>query len=176
MPDDPATTAPTIWTVGYGGWPTSVRAERLVAALLERGVTRLIDVRLNPCASGVKEGRYGPKPWTLQAGRSGIVGLLEPARIAYEWMAELGNPQRHDPTMAVLREHLDGPDGAWPVNRGLERLAERLRRPGEVVALLCACADSRACHRTLIARALADRTFDGRLIVRDVKSGGVMPS
>src|SRR3989442_587091 len=98
--------APTLWIVGYGGWPTSARAERLVSALSQRGVSRLVDVRLNPCASDVKEGRYGPKPWTLQSGRSGIVGLLNSAGLAYEWLMELGNPQRHDPAMAVLRKHL----------------------------------------------------------------------
>jgi hypothetical protein len=168
---DQATVEPTLWMVGYGGWPTSVRAGRLVAALSGRGTTRLVDVRLNPCASDVKPGRYGPKPWTLQPGGSGIVGLLGPAGIAYEWMAELGNPQRHDPAMAVLREHLADPGGGWPVDRGLERLAGLVRRPGEVVALLCACADDRACHRTVIARALSERAFAGRLIIRDVRSG-----
>ena len=145
----------TLWIVGYGGWPVSVRAGRLVEALSGRGVTRLVDVRLNPSASDVKPGRYGPKPWTLQAGRAGIVGLLGDGGIAYEWLVELGNPQRHDPSMAVLRDHLADPDGGWPVHRGLERLAELVRRPGEVVALLCACADYRTCHRTVIARALA---------------------
>ena len=100
----------SLWVAGYGAWPVSVRAERLVAALLQRGVTRLVDVRLNPSASDVKPGRYGPKPWTLQPGRSGIVGLLEAAGIAYEWLVELGNPQRHDPMMSVLR-------GTWPILR-----------------------------------------------------------
>src|SRR5689334_19534092 len=95
--------ARTLWIVGYGGWPTSVRADRLVASLVERQVTRLIDVRLSPSASDIKPGRYGPKPWTLQAGRSGIVGLLDSAGIVYEWFVELGNPQRHDPMMALLR-------------------------------------------------------------------------
>jgi hypothetical protein len=37
------------------------------------------------------------------------------------------------------------------------------------VALLCACADADRCHRTVIARALAERDFDGRLILREVK-------
>src|SRR5215212_8930956 len=114
--------ARALWTVGYGGWPSPVRAERLVAVLLGRGVSRLVDVRLSPCASAVKPGRYGPKPWTLQAGGDGIVGLLEPEGIAYEWIVELGNPQRQDRRMAVLRKHLADPRGHWPVHRGLDRL------------------------------------------------------
>jgi hypothetical protein len=165
---------PTLWLVGYGAWPTPVRAERLVAALAERGTTRLVDVRLNPCASDVRPGRYGPKPWTLQSGGAGIVGLLGPSGIAYEWLVELGNPQRHDPGMAVLRGHLADPGGGWPVDRGLERLADLLRRPGEVVSLLCACADDRTCHRTVIARAVSERAFGGRLTTRDVRSGRVI--
>ena len=170
---DPLSPPHQLWLVGYGGWPTSRRADRLIAALVERGVTRLVDVRLNPCASDVKEGRYGSKPWTLQPGRAGIVGLLGAAGVVYEWLAELGNPQRHDKAMRVLREHLADPGGRWPVHRGLDRLAELVRGPGEAVALLCACAESRACHRTVIARALADRDFRGRLSIRDVRTGDV---
>jgi hypothetical protein len=161
----------SLWTVGYGAWPVAVRAERFVAALSLRGVTRLVDVRLNPSAANVKAGTYGPKPWTLQTGRSGIVGLLGAAGIAYEWLVELGNPQRQDPAMAVLRTHLADPDGGWPVHRGLDLLAERVGRRGEVVAILCACADYQTCHRTVIARALSARRFGGDLIIRDVMSG-----
>jgi hypothetical protein len=137
-------------------------------------VTRLVDVRLNPSSSDIKAGRYGPKPWTLQAGRSGIGGLLGEAGIAYEWLVELGNPQRHDPMMALLRAHLADPQGNWPVQRGLARLAELVERPDEIAALLCACALEQTCHRTVIARALAARHFDGRLIIRDVREDRVI--
>jgi len=166
--------APTLWLVGYGRWPVAHRAGRLVEALSGRGVTRLIDVRLNPCASDVRPGRYGPKPWTLQAGGRGIDGLLASSGIASGWRAKLGNPQRHAPGMAVLREHTADVDGGWPVHRGLARLADLVRRPGEVIALLCACADDRVCHRTVIARALSDIGFVGGLIIKDVSSGRAM--
>jgi hypothetical protein len=156
----------TVWTIGYGAWPVDVRAERLVEALADRGVTRLVDVRISPAASDLKPGRYGPKPWTLQAGRAGIAGLLAEAGIAYEWLVELGNPQRHDPMMALLRAHLADPGGGWPVHRGLALLAARIDEPGELVALLCACAEAERCHRSVIARALAERHFDGRLVIR----------
>jgi hypothetical protein len=146
----------------------------LLEALVGRGVTRLVDVRLNPCASDLKPGWYGPKPWTLQPGGSGIVGLLESAGIAYEWLAELGNPQRQDRAMGILREHLADPTRESRVQRGLERLAGLVRQPGAVVAILCACAESQACHRTLIARALTTRSFGGRLTIRDVRAGEVV--
>ncbi len=104
---------PELWLAGYGAWPAPVRAERLVKMLRLRGVTRLIDVRLNPSAADPEPGRtYGPKPWNLQAGRElGIVGLLGPAGISYEWLVELGNPQRRDSKMAILRSQLDDPLG-----------------------------------------------------------------
>jgi hypothetical protein len=158
----------SLWTIGYGTWPSPVRAERMVSALVAEGITRLVDVRLNPCASAVKPGRYGPKPWTLQTGNAGIAGLLAPAGIAYEWLAELGNPQRQDRAMAILRAHLADPGGDWPVHRGLDRLWALVEQPGERVALLCACADARACHRTVIAQALGARAFAGGLVIRDI--------
>lgn len=171
MPKHETTSPRLLWTVGYGAWPTSARAEGLVSILLERGVTRLVDVRLNPCASDMRQGRYGPKPWTLQTGQAGIAGLARGAGIAYEWLVELGNPQRHDKSMAVLRAHLADPDGGWPVHRGLDRLGELVATAGETVALLCACADFRTCHRTLVARALAARRGEGRLVIRDCRTG-----
>jgi hypothetical protein len=138
-------------------------------------VTRLVDVRLNPCASDPTKGRpYGPKAWNLQAGGSGLVGLLEPSGIAYEWLVELGNPQRRDHSMTILRSHLADTDGRWPVHRGLELLADRVRQTGEVVAILCACEDYRTCHRLVVARALAARHFEGRLRLRDLKTGAAI--
>ena len=162
----------SLWTVGYNAWPAPVRAERLVGALVDRGVNRVIDVRLNPCGSDAEEGRrYGPKPWTLQPGDAGIVGLLRAAGIAYDWFVELGNPQRRDPRMAVLRGHLDDPEGGWPVHRGLDRLASAVRRPGAEVALLCPAPTPIAATVRSSRRALAERAFDGRLLLREVKGG-----
>lgn len=161
-----------LWTVGYGAWPAKTRADRLVEALTRCGVTRVVDARLSPCSSAPEPARpYGPRPWTLQAGDAGIVALLRPAGLAYEWIAELGNPQRRDPAMAVLRAHLADPEGGWPVHRGLGRLAGLVRTPGQVVALLCACADARACHRTALANALAEGHFGGDLMIRECAGG-----
>lgn len=158
-----------LWTIGYGAWPVATRAEKLMAALKAQRVTRLIDVRLNPCASDPTPDRpYGPKPWNLQAGPGGIVPLLESAGIAYEWIVELGNPQRQDPAMRILRAHLDDPTGDWPVHRGLQRLAERVGEPGQRLALLCACAEAARCHRTTIARALSVRHFGAALAIHAI--------
>lgn len=155
-----------IATVGYGAWPVPRRAAALVAALAAAGVARLADVRLSPCASDPKAGgRYGSKAWNLQAGGAGIVGLLSEANIAYEWIVELGNPQRLDPAMTVLRSQLADPAGGWPVHRGLERLVGLVRREEERVVLLCACADPLRCHRTVIAEALSAKHFGGRLAI-----------
>jgi len=167
---------PKLWLAGSGAWPAASRAGSLVDALRLRGVTRLVDVRLSPCSSDPADGRPdGPKPWNLRAGRSGLVGLLDGEGIAYEWLVELGNPQRRDRSMAVLRSHLDDPLGGWPVHRGLADLADRVRTPGASVAILCACGDWRICHRTVIGRALADRHFGSRLDLRDLKSGATIP-
>jgi uncharacterized protein (DUF488 family) len=160
-----------LWLVGYGAWPASTRAARLVEALGARGVNVLIDVRLNPCSADPVVGRpYGPKPWNLQAGGAGIVALLAEAGIGYEWLVELGNPQRQDPAMAVLRAQIGDLTGGWPVHRGLERLESLVRTEGAACALLCACGDGRRCHRTVVAAALNNRHFEGKLNLREVHS------
>ncbi|WP_435009696.1 DUF488 family protein [Tundrisphaera lichenicola] len=167
---------PGLWLAGYGHWPVARRANALVEALAKAGVTRLVDVRLSPSSSDPVEGRpYGPRPWNLQARGGGIVGLLERSGIAYEWLVELGNPQRRDPAMTIIREHLADPLGGWPVHRGLALLADRVRQPEQVVAILCACGDYRTCHRLTIARALAERYFGGSLVLRDLSDGRSIP-
>jgi hypothetical protein len=158
----------TLWTIGYGRWPVASRARRLIDALSDAGITRVADVRLNPCASDPVPGRpYGPKPWNLQAGDdAGLVALLREGRIGYEWLVELGNPQRQDPAMRVLLAQLADPAGGWPVHRGLLRLSELVREPNARVAILCACGTPSTCHRTLVAQALRDRHFGGALTIQ----------
>ncbi len=167
----------TLWLVGYGAWPVPKRASSLVQSLKARDVNRLVDVRLNPCASALDPANtYGPKRWNLQAGESeGIVGLLAEGGIAYEWLVELGNPQRQDHAMRVLKEHLAEPTGIWPVHRGLLRLKAILETPGTVPAILCACEHWETCHRTVVARAMVERHMPG-LILRDAKSGAEIPA
>lgn len=162
----------TLWTVGYGRWPAARRAMAMVSQLRVVAVTRLVDIRLAPCASNLAaDNPYGPKDWSLQGPGQGIKSLMESAGIEYEWMVELGNPQRQDPSQAVLRAHLAEPSGGWPVHRGLERLADRSREPGASVAILCACAKAVECHRSTIAEALNQRHFGGELRIREVGEG-----
>jgi uncharacterized protein (DUF488 family) len=145
-----------LYTIGYGRWPAPRRMKSMIEALQAAGVRLLVDTRHSPCSSNVEPGsNYGPREWNLQAGDAGIAHLLEAAGIEYRWLGELGNPQKNDHTMTILREHLVSHDDRWPVNRGLKLLREILNsRP---CALLCACVDWRQCHRTVIAEAMRER-------------------
>jgi hypothetical protein len=152
----------TVFTVGYGRWPSAGRAGKLVAALKAAGVELLVDVRHSPCSSALDPASaYGPKETNLQAGDAGLVPLLAAGGIGYLWAVELGNPQKNDPAMRVLKEHLAAPPAAgWPVSRGLE-LVKRIVLNGKRVALLCACARYAECHRKPVAEALLRLLPDG---------------
>ena len=146
----------TLFTIGYGHWPPAKRLAGLLAALAEAGVQLLIDARHSPCASQLDPAsHYGAHDWNLQA-HGGIAAQLERHGIGYRWLVELGNPQKNDRGMAVLQAHLKSADDRWPVNRGLNLLANILGEAGPCV-LLCACADYRTCHRTVIAEAARER-------------------
>lgn len=149
-------TAPiTLFTLGYGRWPTPARGSKLVAALKAAGVDLLVDIRHSPCASNLDPANaYGPKGTSLQAGEAGIVPLLRAGGISYLWLVELGNPQKNDDEMRILKEHLTaGVDSDWPVARGL-KLAKDLVLSGKRVALMCACGQYGGCHRKPVAEAI----------------------
>ena len=141
-------------TVGYGRWPARVRGPRLVEALKRARVELLVDVRHSPCASNLDPAHhYGPRDWHLSPAGSGIVTLLRGAGIEYRWLVELGNPQKRDPGMEVLRAHLSDPDGSWPVRRGLEILRRLVLDERRRCCLLCACDTYEECHRRVVAEA-----------------------
>lgn len=153
--------------MGYGRWPTANRLERMVSALKRIGVRTLVDIRLSPCASSLNpESNYGPRDWHLQS-EEGLAAHLARHGIANRWFVELGNPQKNDPAMAILRSHIATNDAQWPVNRGLERLRKLLQQEEGTCCLLCACASADKCHRQLVAQALALRYF-AELEVRDL--------
>ncbi|MFN0052858.1 MAG: DUF488 family protein, partial [Planctomycetales bacterium] len=128
------------------------------------------------CASALNPNSfYGPKDWNLQV-QGGIAESLRAHGIKYLWLVELGNPQKNDPHMAVLRWQLEDERGGWPVHRGLQQLAELVRRPGETCCLLCACEKYTGCHRRLIAEALRDRHFGGCLALVNIGARGTEPS
>jgi len=143
-----------IWSVGYGRWPAPRRWEQLVAALQAAQIEMLVDIRHSPCSANLApEHHYGPRPWHLQAAGGIAAGLAE-AGIGYRWLGELGNPQKHDPQMRVLKAHLADPGGDWPIHRGLVVLRRLVGDAAQRCCLLCACADYPACHRRLIVEEL----------------------
>src|SRR5262249_11892823 len=145
-----------LYTIGYGHWPAPRRMTGMIKALQSADVKLLIDTRHSPCSSNIEPtSSYGPRDWNLQAGDAGIAHQLDGAGIDYRWLGELGNPQKKDPAMTILREHLATRDVRWPVNRGLLVLRDLL--DSGPCALLCACDDWRHCHRTVIAEAMRER-------------------
>jgi uncharacterized protein (DUF488 family) len=166
----------TLYTIGYNVWPASKRIEGMTRALTQAPVSLLVDIRHSPCPSDpTGRSSYGPKPWTLQRGE-GILSHLKSVGVRYAWLPELGNPQKTDRQMAILRWHLTDRDQSWPVHRGLE-LLEGLMNGGEVCCLLCACDKYEQCHRRLIAEAwMARRAGDPCAIFNLGPSGPVFTS
>ena len=89
----------TLWigSLGYGRWPTESRWPKLVAALKEHEVSCLVDIRHDACASNLDPANtYGPRRWHLQMANGMAEGLREHG-IDYQWLVELGNPQKRAP-------------------------------------------------------------------------------
>jgi uncharacterized protein DUF488 len=146
---------PNLFTLGYQRWKVSARIAGMVNVLRENGVSCLVDIRHSPCASNpTPGGMYGPSEINLQPEGKGLVSHLAGNGIEYRWLVELGNPQKNDPKMKVLREHLSQSNKPWPVQRGLVLLENLIRSTEGYVALLCACKKYDECHRALIAEAL----------------------
>ena len=100
---------------------------------------------------------YKAKDWHLQI-QGGLDHSLTVHGIAYHWLSELGNPQKKDPAMAILKKHLDDPTKSWPVHRGLELLEDIFWKNKNSVCLMCACKGPHDhCHRSVIATAFAKR-------------------
>ena len=157
-----------LYTLGYGRWPAEKRLENMLGALRTAHVDAVVDVRHSPCPSNSNpESNYGPRAWHLLAVGAGLDGHLRQAGIEYLWLVELGNPQKNDKQMEILREHLAEPERAWPVNRGLLVL-KGLVDEGKTCCLLCACKDYEACHRKLIAETLRQRYYGDELEIADL--------
>jgi hypothetical protein len=109
-----------LYTVGYGLWSPDRRMSGLIDCLKSARIRLLIDIRHSPCASQLDpRSNYGPREWHLQSGGKGLAALLTERRIEYRWLVELGNPQKNDREMRVLKGQLATEDECWPVNRGL---------------------------------------------------------
>jgi uncharacterized protein (DUF488 family) len=162
----------TLYTVGYGGWPVAKRMQGLIMALSDAGITMLIDVRHSPCASDPTSAtNYRAQAWNLQV-TGGIEMELAHQGIAYRWLVELGNPQKRDREMRILREQLDSGDLRWPIHRGLQLLDELLADASQRYGILCACADYSLCHRQLIARTVRSRPSNSIARIVDLTPKG----
>jgi uncharacterized protein (DUF488 family) len=143
----------------------------MITALTFAGVNTLVDVRHLPCSSQLDpEHRYGPKDWNLQVSEKGITHNLKFTGIKYLWVVELGNPQKNDRDMKIMREHIASQDDRWPINRGLKILYDIVTEQDRQCCLLCACKEYEACHRKVVAEALRGRYFKGELEIRDLKA------
>ncbi|HET9598213.1 MAG TPA: DUF488 domain-containing protein [Anaeromyxobacteraceae bacterium] len=127
----------TVFTVGYEGRTPA----DLVRRLREAGVTRVVDVRASA---------RSPRPGFSRAplGRA-----LEAAGIAYRHLPEVGNPFHAEAAadlagvLARYREHL----AAHPEAEAALATAVA----DAPTALLCAEANPRRCHRSVLAERLA---------------------
>ena len=148
-----------LFGVGYQSWKdTRMRMPGLVDALRRCDVNLVVDIRLQPSsAERDPESMYGPKEWHLQEPGHGIATALSRSAIRYLLATELGNPQRRDPEMRILRSHLSSGDPTLPVFRGLLLLRDLVLAAGNRCCLLCACESPGGCHRSLIAEALKSR-------------------
>jgi len=147
----------SLFTIGYGKWTTAKRMEKLIEALTLAKVDTLVDIRHAPCSSQISPNNnktYLPKDWHLQTGAGGIITALSQVGIEYIWLVELGNPQKNDPDMCVMREHINSKKAVWPVNRGLRILQDIVADETRTCCLLCACGSYDDCHRKLIAESL----------------------
>src|SRR5678815_3191336 len=110
-----------LFTIGFTS-PVAGRWERFIDSLREAEIEVLVDIRHSPCASDPDpdtKSHYGARKWNLQLPPEGIRPGLKAAGISYLWLVELGNPQKRDPEMKILRHHLSQKEG-WPVHRGFE--------------------------------------------------------
>jgi uncharacterized protein (DUF488 family) len=139
---------PTSGVTGAGYEGREIGA--FVSELADRGVTRLVDVRLTPISR---------KPGF---SKTALRAALADAGIAYEHRRELGNPKDNRPGFAGTEHELSDAKRTY---------AERLATPEaqaalaqlrdyaeqEHVALLCFEADEHRCHRDVVLRELADQ-------------------
>jgi uncharacterized protein (DUF488 family) len=160
-----------LFTVGYRRWAPDARWKRLVDVLRGTRVDVVVDVRHSPCSSSLDPSNsYGPRDWHLGAGGLGLAPLLEAEGIDYRWIVELGNPQKNDPAMRVLREHLADSSGRWPVRRGIAELRRLIVDERKRCCLLCACADLDRCHRKLIVDAVRREVAPLEIVARDLSA------
>lgn len=137
------TPTPGVTGAGYQGR----EIDAFVSELADRGVTRLVDVRLTPTSR---------KPGF---SKSALRTALADAGIAYEHRRELGNPKDNRPGFAGNEHELSNAKLAYAqrlatpeAQAALAQLRDYAEQ--EHVALLCFEADEHRCHRDVVLREL----------------------
>ena len=133
-----------LYTIGF----TQKSAETFFGLLRDNGVTRLVDIRVNPHGQLAGFARQADLPYLLRELAAGC---------QYQHLPELA------PTKELLKDYRGGRD--WPryVAQFEQLMDERdvpamLRRPdfeAERCCLLCSEATPEQCHRRLVAERLA---------------------
>ncbi len=143
---------PVVYTVGY----EKRSGDELISCLLDSGVNLLIDIRRRPVSR---------KPDFRQRA---LAARCHDAGVGYQSWTDLGSTDEQRDRLketgdfagfarrfrAYARDHLGD---------SMARLAAMVEQPGVTAALLCyeRCHD--ACHRSIVAALLADRT-DARIL------------
>lgn len=122
----------------------------LVSELVAMGVSRLVDVRLNPISR---------KPGL---SKTALSRALAEAGIDYEHRRELGNPKANRAGFAGPPEELAQAQSTFRSLLDLpeaENALDELEAAGrtELVALLCYEADQQRCHRDIVLREMRRR-------------------
>lgn len=132
-------------TVGY----EAATVDGFLDALRAEGVEILIDVR-----AAARSRRPG-------FAKTALAGHLEDAGIEYLHLRGLGTPAEgraaaragdHEGMKAIYREHLASPEAQTDL-----RVLLDIVDAGRGVCILCLEADPEHCHRSLLARAIAER-------------------
>jgi uncharacterized protein (DUF488 family) len=141
-----ATPAFGVLGMGYEGREVSA----FVADLVDRQVSRLVDVRLTPISR--KRG----------FSKTALRTALAEAGIAYDHRRELGNPKDNRAGFGGTEAELEQAKVAYAdlltgddAQTSLDELGDLARR--ERIALLCFEADQRRCHRDVVLDELARR-------------------
>jgi uncharacterized protein (DUF488 family) len=134
-----------VYTTSYEG----VQVDGLLNRLMHKGIDVLIDVRYNPVAR-----RYGFHKSTL-ASLCNLVGIDYIHRpevgIPGDWRADLGTSETYE---SLFKRYAS--DVLPAQEKSLIWLAETIKL--KPTALMCKEADPKCCHRTTLAKTLADRT------------------
>jgi uncharacterized protein (DUF488 family) len=142
------TIQPLVRLTGIGYEGTDLAG--FIQTLHQEGVTRLVDVRLNPISR--KRG----------FSKTALATALADAGIGYEHMRALGNPKWNRAGFGGSASDLRAARLTYAgqmtddcARECIEQIAEMARQ--ETVAIMCFEADERRCHRDVVLEAVRER-------------------